>query len=147
MTILTRRYGFSASHRLASNQLDAGTNRKIFGKCANPHGHGHNYVLEVSVAGNPDPASGMTLHRARFDHWVGSAVLDRIDHSHLNSDIDEFSELVPTSENMLVVIDAWLRRAWPAHFPDQSLMLAGLRLEETPRNSFRVEAVQPLPQP
>ncbi len=137
MTTLTKRYPFCASHRLCSGLLSAERNRQIFGKCANPHGHGHNYTLEVSVRGEPDPTSGMTMPRGALDRWVQSAVLERIDHRHLNSEIPEFERLVPTSENVLLVVDAWLRAAWPEHFPGQRIRLAGLRLEETPRNSFR----------
>ena len=138
MTTLTRRYSFSASHRLCAGALSDERNRQIFGKCANPFGHGHNYQLEVSVSGDPDPASGLTMSRAALDAWVGDSVLARIDHTHLNSELPEFRNLVPTSENLLVVVEAWLRQAWGQHFPDQALRLAGLRLEETPRNSFRV---------
>ena len=137
MTTLTKRYRFCASHRLCSPGLGEEQNRKVFGKCANPHGHGHNYTLEVSVQGAPDPRTGMTMPRTDLDRWVESAVLKRIDHRHLNSELPEFEELVPTSENVLVVVEGWLRAAWPGHFPRQTLRLAGLRLEETPRNSFR----------
>ena len=138
MTTLTRRYRFSASHRLCSNALSDERNREIFGKCANPFGHGHNYVLEVGVAGDPDGRSGMTLPRAAFDRWVAEAVLERIDHAHLNTDVAEFGDLVPTSENVLAVVGGWLREGWPRHFPDRALALASLRLEETPRNSFQI---------
>ncbi len=137
MTTLTKRYRFCASHRLCSPALSDEQNREVFGKCANPHGHGHNYTLEVSVQGDPDARSGMIMSRPDLDRWVESAVLKRIDHRHLNSELPEFEALVPTSENVLVVVEAWLRAAWPAHFPGQPPQLAGLRLEETPRNSFR----------
>lgn len=138
MTTLTRRYSFSASHRLCAAGLSDEQNRAVFGKCANPFGHGHNYFLEVSVSGDPDPASGLTLPRAALDGWVEDSVLTRIDHTHLNSELPEFRNLVPTSENVLVVVEAWLREGWTKHFPDEPQRLAGLRLEETPRNSFRV---------
>lgn len=138
MTILTRRYSFSASHRLCATGLSDEQNRAIFGKCANPFGHGHNYCLEVSVAGDPNPASGLTLPRAALDSWVENSVLSRIDHTHLNLELPEFRRLVPTSENLLVVVEGWLREGWTRHFPDERPRLAGLRLEETPRNSFRV---------
>ena len=138
MTTLTKRYSFAASHRLFAPGLTEERNREIFGKCANPFGHGHNYCLEVSVAGDPDPSRGLTMPRASMDGWVEDSVLDRIDHTHLNADLPEFLDLVPTSENVLVVIEAWLREGWHKHFPGQALRLAGLRLEETPRNSFRI---------
>ena len=137
MTTLTKRYGFAASHRLCAPSLSEQRNREIFGKCANPFGHGHNYSLEVSIQGEPDPRSGMVAQRSALDRWVQAAVIRRVDHTHLNSEIAEFGELVPTSENLLVVIEGWLRAAWPDYFPDQPMCLASLRLEETPRNSFR----------
>jgi len=137
VTTLTKRYGFAASHRLCAPSLSEERNREIFGKCANPFGHGHNYSLEVSIEGEPDPRSGMVAQRSALDRWVHGAVIRRVDHTHLNSEITEFGELVPTSENLLVVIEGWLRAAWPDYFPGQPLRLARLRLEETPRNSFR----------
>ena len=137
MTTLTKRYGFAASHRLFAPSLSDQRNREVFGKCANPFGHGHNYYLEVSLEGEPDPHTGMVARRSSLDSWVRGAVIERVDHTHLNSEIAEFGELVPTSENLLVVIEGWLRAAWPEHFPGQPLRMAGLRLEETPRNSFR----------
>ena len=142
MTTVTRRYRFSASHRLCSGLLSEERNREIFGKCANPFGHGHNYFLEVSVRGEPDPASGLTVSRRALDEWVGRSVLDRIDHTDLNSELPEFRDIVPTSENVLTVIESWLRGTWHRHFPGRRACLAGLRLEETPRNSFRTEATE-----
>ncbi len=138
MTTLTRRYRFSASHRLCSDMLSEERNREIFGKCANPFGHGHDYFLEVSVAGEPDQLTGLTLERPAFDRWVEESVLGRVDHVHLNAEVPEFRDLVPTSENLLAVIDAWLRAGWARRFPGREAPLAGLRLEETPRNSFRL---------
>lgn len=142
MTTVTKRYRFAASHRLASGSLSERQNREIFGKCANPFGHGHNYFLEVSVSGEPDAASGLAVNRAALDEWVGRSVLDRMDHTHLNTALPEFQNIVPTAENMLVVIEAWLRNALRQHFPGGSVRLARLRLEETPRNSFRTEATE-----
>ena len=143
MTILTRRYRFCASHRLCSPAFSQQRNREVFGKCANRFGHGHNYYLEVSVEGDPDPRTGMTAPRGDLDRLVAATVLSRIDHTHLNSDLSEFRELVPTAENILVVIDSWLRQAWDQRFPGKALRLAGLRLEETPRNSFRIGSGEP----
>ena len=138
MTTLTRRYRFSASHRLCAPGLSDERNREIFGKCANPYGHGHNYYLEVSVEGEPDPVTGMLVRRDALDRWVRETVLDRLDHRHLNAELAEFRTLVPTSENVLIVAEAWLRESWSEHFSGRAARLAALRLEETPRNSFRV---------
>ena len=138
MTTLTRRYRFSASHRLCASGLGDERNREIFGKCANPYGHGHNYYLEVSVEGEPDPVTGMLVRRDAMDRWVRETVLDRLDHRHLNAELAEFRTLVPTSENVLIVAEAWLRESWSEHFSGRATRLSALRLEETPRNSFRV---------
>ena len=138
MTTLTRRYRFSASHQLRAASYSEERNREVFGKCSNAFGHGHNYYLEVSVQGSPDPATGMVLPRGALDRWVTDAVLDRIEHTHLNTEVPDFRTLVPTSENLILVVEAWLREAWRKHFADQTARLAGLRLEETPRNSFRL---------
>ena len=138
MTTLTRRYRFSASHQLRAAAYSEERNREVFGKCSNAFGHGHNYYLEVSVQGDPDPLTGMVLPRKALDRWVTGAVLDRIDHTHLNTDVPDFRKLVPTSENLVLVVESWLRDAWREHFPDHPARLAGVRLEETPRNSFRL---------
>ena len=143
MTRLTRRYRFCASHRLFSRSLDDDHNGRIFGKCANPFGHGHNYLLEVTLAGNPDPRTGMVLPRPSFDAWVRAAVIDRIDHTHLNSEVSEFGELVPTAENIVTVAASWLREEWARRFPSRPLGLWGLRLEETPRNSVQISPSEP----
>ena len=141
MTTLTRRYRFCASHQLRAASYSEERNREVFGKCANAFGHGHNYYLEVSVQGDPDPLTGMVLPREALDRWVTGAVLDRIDHTHLNTEVPDFRRLVPTSENLILVVESWLLEGWREHFPDQPVRLAGVRLEETPRNSFRL----PLP--
>ena len=138
MTTLTRRYGFSASHRLFSKQLADDRNREIFGKCSNEHGHGHNYRIAVSVEGTADPRSGMVLARGEFDRWVRRSVLDRVDHTHLNDDVAEFRDLVPTAENIVAVIEMWLRDSCRREFPGRPVRLSGLLLEETPRNSFEL---------
>ena len=138
MTRLTKRYCFSASHRLFTQQFSEERNLEIFGKCANPHGHGHNYYLEVSLSGDPDSRSSMNLSRKDFDQWVHHSVIERVDHTHLNTDIEAFSQLVPTAENILATIEQWLRDDWEKQFPGRTLNLDALRLEETPRNSFQI---------
>jgi len=139
MTRLTRRYPFSASHRLHSKQLSAAENRETFGKCNNPHGHGHNYVLEVSIEGPVDETTGMLLPRRRIDRYVRAAALARIDHTYLNVDVPEFAEeTVPTTENLSLAIDKWLRQGWCSEFGGSGCRLARVRIEETARNSFIV---------
>src|SRR5215470_2192360 len=104
MVYLTRRYRFAAAHRLHSDALSAEENRRIYGKCNNPYGHGHNYVLEVTVAGEIDPATGMVYDLAALDHTVQREVIERFDHVHLNLDVENLRDRVPTTENLCIEI-------------------------------------------
>lgn len=104
MTSFTQSYEFSASHRLYSSALSEAENARVFGKCANPNGHGHNYVLEVTVVGAPDRSAGVITALPRLDAEVRRRVIDRFDHRHLNLDCLEFAELNPTVENIARVI-------------------------------------------
>ncbi len=133
MVTLTRTYEFAAAHRLHSPVLSDDENRRIFAKCNNPHGHGHNYVLEVTVGGEPDPRTGMLLDLGLLDQVVTAEVVDRYDHRHLNLDTPEFRDLNPTSENLVRVI--W-DRLEPA-LPPGSLHRISVR--ETDRNVFAYE--------
>ncbi len=126
---LTRRYRFSASHRLHSAQLDEETNQRVYGKCNNPYGHGHNYVVEVAVSGPVDAATGMIANLTDLDAFVDRAVIEPFDHTYLNEEIAEFREHVPTTENLCIEIFNRLRK-----FP--SAKLERVRLEETSLNSF-----------
>lgn len=128
---LTRRYRFSAAHRLHSPSLSEAANRDVFGKCNNPHGHGHDYVLEVTVAGAPD-ARGRLVPLGALDELVRSRILARYDHRNLNTDIPELAGKVPTTEVVAETIEEELRRSWPAHFP----ALARIGIWETDRNIF-----------
>lgn len=98
MVRLTRKYHFSAAHRLHSDQLSDEENIRLFGKCNNPFGHGHNYYLEVTVEGIPDPVTGMITDLSYLDEIIDSVVLNKFDHKHLNIDTNEFNGLNPTSE-------------------------------------------------
>jgi len=125
---LTRRYMFSASHRLHSDAMSEEANRETYGKCNNPHGHGHNYALEVTVSGQVD-ANGMVCNLVDLDSFVGTEVLERFDHVNLNL-MPEFTSDVPTTENLCIRIYDILNRGFrPAH-------LEKVRLEETMMNSF-----------
>ncbi len=126
---LTRRYRFSASHRLHSSQMSVEENRATYGKCNNPHGHGHNYALEVTVSGPVDQATGMVCNLVDLDGFVGREVISRYDLENLNK-VQEFAETVPTTENLCVEIFEILQRGFAqAH-------LEKVRLEETMMNSF-----------
>ena len=126
---LTRRYRFSASHRLYSAEMSAEENKTTYGKCNNPHGHGHNYTLEVTVSGSVDQSTGMVCNLVDLDALVEREVLSRYDLQNLNT-LQEFAQLVPTTENLSVEIFEILQRGFPhAH-------LERVRLEETMMNSF-----------
>ena len=126
---LTRRYLFVASHRLHSASLSDAANQETYGKCNNPHGHGHNYFLEVTVSGPIAPDTGMICDLGALDATVKREVLDRFDHQDLNH-LQEFSAKVSTTENLTLCIQQILSRAaLPAH-------LEGIRIEETGNNSF-----------
>ena len=126
---LARRYPFCASHRLHNPELSADENRRIYGKCNNPYGHGHNYIVEVAVSGPADPATGMIANLADLDAFVAREVIEPLDHKYLNEEVSAFRERVPTTENLCVEIFNRLRR-----FP--AARLERVRIEETGRNSF-----------
>ena len=126
---LTRRYMFSASHRLHSDAMTAEENRATYGKCNNPHGHGHNYSLEVTVSGPVDERTGMVCNLADLDGFVRREILERFDQQNLNT-LPDFAALVPTTENLCIVIYDILQRGFRyAH-------LEKVRFEETMMNSF-----------
>jgi len=133
---VTRRYRFAASHRLHSEQLSEEQNRELYGKCNHPYGHGHDYTLEVTVAGPRDPVSGLVAPIASLDRLVFEQVLQGFDHRYFNSDVREFSDLVPTSENIIRVIENRLKARWNTVFPSGRPRLEAIRLQETKRNRF-----------
>jgi 6-pyruvoyltetrahydropterin/6-carboxytetrahydropterin synthase len=130
---LTRRYHFAASHRLHTRALSEEENRRLYGKCANPFGHGHNYVLDVTVEG-PIDDHGQVIDRLSLDSLVREQVLDRMEHKNLNQDLPEFAETVPTTENLADAIRAMLLDRW-----NLRARLAHLRISETDRNTFDLE--------
>jgi 6-pyruvoyltetrahydropterin/6-carboxytetrahydropterin synthase len=136
MVYLTRRYRFSAGHRLHNDLLSAEENRRVYGKCNNPNGHGHNYLLEVTVAGNVDPATGMVFDLVALDGIVAERVLDKLDHMNLNLDMDNFRSQVPTTENLCTEIYKLLRDPLEEAGADRGLHVDRVRLEETSLNSF-----------
>jgi 6-pyruvoyltetrahydropterin/6-carboxytetrahydropterin synthase len=108
---LTRTVRFSAAHRYYRPEWSEERNRELFGACANPHGHGHNYQLEVMVAGRPDPETGFSVDLGRLDSVLREEVRDRLDHQHLNHAVPAFGEgrKIPTTENLLIYL--WERLA------------------------------------
>jgi len=126
---LTRRYIFSASHRLHSDELTDEQNLAVYGKCNNPHGHGHNYALEVTISGQVNPATGMVCNLSNLDETVHDEILNRFDHVNLNL-CAEFNAGVPTTENLSALIFYILKRTF------NSAHLEKVRIEETAMNSF-----------
>ena len=124
-----RRYMLSASHRLHAESLSDEENRATYGKCNNPHGHGHNYVIEVLVGGDVDCETGMVVNMATLDETVQKAVVERFDHTNLNCD-PLFVNQVPTTENLTKVVFDLLKHALPAG------KLEYVRVEETENNFF-----------
>lgn len=129
--IVTARLTFSAAHRLHNPNRDAAWNREIYGKCDNPKGHGHNYALEVSVIGRIDPETGMVIDLKRLKDIMRARVIDRVDHTNLNEDVDFLQGVVPTAENLA-------RCFWQQIAPaiDEG-KLYEIVLHETERNSVR----------
>jgi len=104
MVYLTRKVEFSASHLYHNPDFSPEENRRVFGKCNNPHGHGHNYVLEVTVAGEPDPRTGMVLDLKELKDLLQREILDRMDHRFLNYEVPELAGKIPTTETIATVI-------------------------------------------
>ena len=126
---LSRRYHFSASHRLHSDAYTPEQNRAVYGKCNNPHGHGHNYVVRITVSGPVDPVTGMVCNLAELDGFVRRVICERFDHKNLNQD-SAFEKLVPTTENLCREIHRVVKSGF-AH-----VMLEDVRVDETSNNSF-----------
>ncbi len=138
MTRVTRRYKFAASHRLHSGHFSGEENQALYGKCNNPYGHGHDYVLDVSVSGPVDAASGQVVNIQILDRLVGEQILRDFDHTYLNVDVREFGDVVPTSENIIRVMQDRLQAHWQASFAGEWPRLEKIRLRETKRNTFEL---------
>jgi 6-pyruvoyltetrahydropterin/6-carboxytetrahydropterin synthase len=125
---LSRRYHFSASHRLNTEAFDAAKNREVYGKCNNPHGHGHNYTVQVTFSGAVDPVTGMVCDLGALDAFARANMLDRFDHTNLNT-LDCFADSVSTTENLSVDLFRIFQDFKLAH-------LEHVHVEETSNNSF-----------
>lgn len=137
---VTRRYRFAASHRLHAAQLDDEQNRKLYGKCNNRYGHGHNYEVEISALGPLDRATGSAVDIAALDRLVARQILEPFDHRNLNAEVAEFERAVPTSENLAAEICRRLKHNWGAAFPGEWPRLDKVRIAETERNIFEIRA-------
>jgi 6-pyruvoyltetrahydropterin/6-carboxytetrahydropterin synthase len=126
---LTRRYRFAASHRLHNPKLSEEENSRTYGKCNNPLGHGHNYIVEVTLTGPVDPSTGMIANLGDLDPFVEKEVVEAFDYKYLNEEVAEFKTIVPTAENVCREIYRRLEK-----FP--MARLERIRIEETSKNSF-----------
>jgi 6-pyruvoyltetrahydropterin/6-carboxytetrahydropterin synthase len=133
---LGRRYRFAASHRLHNPGLSEEENSRLYGKCNNPYGHGHNYELEVLVSGAVDPATGMIANLAELDSFVNREILEPLDHKSLNEDVEAFRGTVPTTENLCIEIFRRLK-------PFSKAKLERVRIQETSNNSFEYAGDNP----
>lgn len=134
---LTRRYRFSASHRLHSPLLSEAENNELYGKCNNPYGHGHDYILEVQVEGEANASTGVLMPVPQLDDLVKREVLTDFVDANMNTQIAAFSQTPPTTENVAVEILQRLRSAWPSGQP----RLKGVRIFETRRNAVELQNV------
>ncbi len=131
---LTRRYRFAASHRLSAPTLSDDENRRLYGKCNNPFGHGHDYILDITVDG-PRDDNGLVVERHALDRLVQTLVLDQVDHRNLNVDVPAMVDVVPTTENLASAVRSMLEADWPL-----TARLRRVRISETERNIFELEA-------
>jgi 6-pyruvoyltetrahydropterin/6-carboxytetrahydropterin synthase len=129
MLRLNQKFEFSASHRLFNRDCDDAENRRIFGKCSNPNGHGHNYELQVTLVGDGNAVGGVLKNLPDFERIVGEAVIERFDHKNLNLDLPEFADIIPSVENIARVIYRLLR----PRFADAGAKLAAVTVWETPK--------------
>jgi len=138
MTTITRLYRFSASHRLHSAGLSTAENVELYGKCNNPFGHGHDYVLEVTAAGELDQQTGLLLPISRLDRLVDETILQRFAYRNINEEVPQFKHLVPTTENLVLVITELLQQSWEAYLGGVPARLHRVHIQETDRNGFEI---------
>lgn len=125
--LITKRVEFSASHVCRNEQLSEEENRRIFGAAANPLGHGHNYLLDVTMVGEPDPVTGMVMDLKELKEILNREVIDPLDHRFLNREVPPFERVIPTAEN--IAVEIWKRLA--KAIPPGHARLHSVRLWET----------------
>jgi len=138
MISLTRRYHFPASHRLHAAQLSDAENARLYGKCNNPFGHGHDYTLQVTISGELDASTGLLVPLARLDEFVSQKILRLFAYRNINVDVPQFASLAPTTENVALVIGDLVRRDWAEFFGDLPIWPSSIHMQETDRNGFEV---------
>jgi 6-pyruvoyltetrahydropterin/6-carboxytetrahydropterin synthase len=135
---VTRQYRFAASHRLHAAGLSGPENQALYGKCNNPYGHGHNYLVDVSARGPLDARTGRVLDVRLLDQFVAQQVLAPFDHRNINTEVESLEHVVPTSENLARDICRRLKDNWSTVFPGEWPKLEKIRIAETPRNIFEI---------
>lgn len=141
-----RRYRFSAAHRLHSALLSAERNREVYGKCNNPFGHGHDYVLDVIISGRLERSTGRLLPVEMLDAFVRRVWLEQVDRRNLNLDLPEFAAQAPTTENLALAAARRLAEAWPHWFGNRPVRIEKVRIRETRNNIFEVRLAEREPQ-
>jgi 6-pyruvoyltetrahydropterin/6-carboxytetrahydropterin synthase len=128
---ITRKFHFSASHRVFNPELNDEENYRIYGKCSNPNGHGHNYVMEVTVAGEIDPAIGFVMDLTELKNLVEKEIINKVDHKNLNIDVPFMKDVLPSTENIAVTF--W--QQIESKINNSKRKLYSIRVEETVNNS------------
>ncbi|MEG9432024.1 6-carboxytetrahydropterin synthase [Terriglobus sp. ADX1] len=136
LAYFSRRYCFSAMHRLNAPSLSVEQNRETYGKCNNPFGHGHNYFVEVTVAGPIDPVTGFVVDMPKLDALAKRELIDRFDQVSMNDDLVFSGEFVPSTENLTIEVERIFRNEVPKLDAAGKLRLHAIRIEETANNSF-----------
>jgi 6-pyruvoyltetrahydropterin/6-carboxytetrahydropterin synthase len=131
MLYITRKFHFSASHKVSNPAWTDEKNMRVYGKCANPNGHGHNYILEVTVAGETDPAIGYVMDLKELNELVENILINKIDHKNLNVDVDFLNGVNPTTEN--IIMQFW--KQIESKIKNKNRELHSLKLFETEKNA------------
>jgi 6-pyruvoyltetrahydropterin/6-carboxytetrahydropterin synthase len=142
MVYVSRKYAFSAAHRLHARELSEAENRAVYGKCNNPNGHGHNYEVEITVAGPVDAVTGRAVSLKALDTLAAREVIEPLRYRNLNEEVAAFRTVVPTTENLASEVDRRLRAAWAGTFPSGLPRLEKIRIWETERNICETSGVQ-----
>ena len=131
MVYITRRFHFSASHRVFNPAFGDEKNYEVYGKCSNPSGHGHNYVVDVTVAGDVDPDIGFVMDLTELKHLVENQIIEKVDHHNMNTDVDFMKDVIPSTEN--IAIKFWEQIA--PSINNNKRKLYSIRIQETVNNT------------
>lgn len=138
---LTRRFYFCAGHKLSRSDWSEEKNKEIFGLCANPHGHGHNYILKVGVSGPIDPDTGMIINLRKLKKFVEDKIVIDVDHRNLNEDVTWMKDIIPTTENFALKIWERIYQILPQlNEGGKAITLSELVLQETDNNTVTLRA-------